>query len=205
MLSKEKEFYSDSVKLIVGIDEAGRGPLAGPVFAAAVVFDPSYQNEDINDSKKLTEKKREQLFLEIKERALAYGIASMSADEIDEHNIYEATKLCMLKALQQIKIPYDLIITDCMPLKTKKPLISMVKGDAQCLNVAAASILAKVSRDHYMEELDKQYPQYGFAKHKGYGTKMHLAAIAQYGPLEHIHRKSFSPIASYFSEQLKLF
>ena len=205
MLSKEKEFYSDSVKLIVGIDEAGRGPLAGPVFAAAVVFDPSYQNEDINDSKKLTEKKREQLFLEIKEHALAYGIASMSADEIDEHNIYEATKLCMLKALQQIKIPYDLIITDCMPLKAKKPLISMVKGDAQCLNVAAASILAKVSRDHYMEELDKQYPQYGFAKHKGYGTKMHLAAIAQYCPLEHIHRKSFSPIASYFSEQLKLF
>ena len=123
MLSKEKEFYSDSVKLIVGIDEAGRGPLAGPVFAAAVVFDPSYQNEDINDSKKLTEKKREQLFLEIKEHALAYGIASMSADEIDEHNIYEATKLCMLKALQQIKIPYDLIITDCMPLKPKKPLI----------------------------------------------------------------------------------
>lgn len=205
MLTKEREFYSDSVKLIVGIDEAGRGPLAGPVFAAAVIFDSSYENEEINDSKKLSEKKREELFIEIKEHALAYGIASVSADEIDELNIYEATKKCMLDALSQIKIPYDMIITDAMKLKTEKPLVAMVKGDAQCLNVAAASILAKVSRDHYMEELDKKYPQYGFAKHKGYGTKVHMEAIKQYGPIEHVHRKSYAPIKSFYSEQIKLF
>ncbi len=205
MLTKEREFYNDSVKLIVGIDEAGRGPLAGPVFAAAVVFDPSYENEGINDSKKLSEKRREELFIEIKEHALAYGIASVSADEIDELNIYEATKKCMLDALSQIKIPYDMIITDAMKLKTEKPLVAMVKGDAQCLNVAAASILAKVSRDRYMEELDKKYPQYGFAKHKGYGTKIHMEAIKQYGPIEHVHRKSYAPIKSFYSEQIKLF
>ena len=205
MLNKEKEFLSENVKYIVGIDEAGRGPLAGPVFAAAVVFDPSYQNEDINDSKKLSEKKREELFIEIKEHALAYGIASISADEIDEINIYEATKKCMLAALSQIKIPYDMIITDAMKLKTEKPLIAMVKGDAQCLNVAAASILAKVSRDHYLEELDKQYPQYGFAKHKGYGTKLHMDALKKYGPIPHIHRKTFGPVAKILNEQLKLF
>ncbi len=205
MLVKEREFYSDSVKLIVGIDEAGRGPLAGPVFAAAVVFSPSYTNEEINDSKKLSEKKREELFLEIKEHALAYGIAKIDADEIDEINIYEATKKCMLEALSKIDVPYDMIITDAMKLKTEKPLIAMVKGDAQCLNIAAASILAKVSRDHYMEELDKKYPQYGFAKHKGYGTKLHMDAIKQYGPIEHVHRKSYAPIKAFYSEQIKLF
>lgn len=205
MLEKEKEFYSPLVHYIVGIDEAGRGPLAGPVFAAAVLFDPSYQNEEINDSKKLTEKKREELFLEIKKNALAYGIASVSADEIDEMNIYEATKKCMLLALSQIEVPYDMIITDAMKLKTEKPLLAMVKGDAQCLNVAAASILAKVSRDHYMEELDKKYPQYGFAKHKGYGTKLHMDALKKYGPIEHIHRKSYAPIKTFYTEQIKLF
>lgn len=205
MLEKEKEFYSENVKYIVGIDEAGRGPLAGPVFAAAVLFDPSYVNEEINDSKKLSEKKREELFLEIKERALAYGIASISADEIDEINIYEATKKCMLAALAKINVPYDMVITDAMKLKIDKPLLAMVKGDAQCLNVAAASILAKVSRDHYMEELDKQYPEYGFAKHKGYGTKLHMDAIKKYGPIEHVHRKSYAPIKQFYVEQIKLF
>lgn len=205
MLIKEREFYSPLVHAIVGIDEAGRGPLAGPVFAAAVLFDPSYQNEEINDSKKLTEKRREELFLEIKKNAIAYGIASVSADEIDEMNIYEATKKCMLAALSKVQVPYDMIITDAMKLKTEKPLLAMVKGDAQCLNVAAASILAKVSRDHYMEELDKKYPQYGFAKHKGYGTKLHMEALKKYGPIEHIHRKSYAPIKAFYTEQIKLF
>ena len=120
MLIKEREFYSPLVHAIVGIDEAGRGPLAGPVFAAAVLFDPSYQNEEINDSKKLTEKRREELFLEIKKNAIAYGIASVSADEIDEMNIYEATKKCMLAALSKVQVPYDMIITDAMKLKTEK-------------------------------------------------------------------------------------
>ncbi len=205
MLEKEKEFYSENVRYIVGIDEAGRGPLAGPVFAAAVLFDPSYTNEEINDSKKLSEKKREELFLEIKEHALAYGIASISADEIDEINIYEATKKCMLTALSKLNVPYDMVITDAMKLKIDKPLLAMVKGDAQCLNVAAASILAKVSRDHYMEELDKRYPEYGFAKHKGYGTKFHMDALKKYGPIEHVHRKSYAPIKQFYVEQIKLF
>lgn len=206
MLNKEKEFLSSSVKLIVGVDEAGRGPLAGPVYAAAAVFDSSFEDELIDDSKKLTEKKREALFSLIKEKALSYGIASVSADEIDKHNIYEATKIAMRRAIEQIGIDYDLIITDAMPLKIEgKNVIAMIKGDAQCMNVAAASILAKVSRDHYMEELDKQYPEYGFAKHKGYGTKAHMEALEKYGPIEHVHRKSFAPIRAYFDKQLKLF
>lgn len=205
MLKKEREFYSDTVKLIVGVDEAGRGPLAGPVYAAAVVFPPSFKNEDINDSKKLSEKKREELFDLIKKEALGYGVASLSAKEIDEYNIYQATKIAMKKAISQIKIPFDLVITDAMPLKLEKPVFPMVKGDAQCLNVAAASILAKVSRDRYMEELDKTYPEYGFAKHKGYGTALHMDAIKKYGPIEGVHRRSFAPIAAYYKEQLKLF
>lgn len=206
MLNKEKEFLSSTVKLIVGVDEAGRGPLAGPVYAAAAVFDSSFEDELIDDSKKLTEKKREALFSLIKEKALSYGIASVSADEIDKHNIYEATKIAMRRAIEQISVNYDLIITDAMPLKIEgKNVIAMIKGDAQCMNVAAASILAKVSRDHYMEELDKQYPEYGFAKHKGYGTKAHMEALEKYGPIEHVHRKSFAPIRDFYDKQLKLF
>ena len=206
MLNKEKEFYSPSCHLIVGVDEAGRGPLAGPVYAAAVLFDPGFENDSINDSKKLSPKKREELFCLIKEKAIAYGIASQTADEVDERNIYEATKICMRKAIEMIKVPYDLLITDAMPLPIMgKMTIAMVKGDAQCLNVAAASILAKVSRDRYMEELDKLYPEYGFARHKGYGTKEHMSAIAKYGPIEHIHRKSFSPVKEYYQSQIKLF
>lgn len=205
MLVKEKEFYSSKVRLIVGVDEAGRGPLAGPVCAAAVVFDPLYQNEEINDSKKLSEKKREELFDVIKENALGYGIALVSADDIDKCNIYEATKIAMKKAISQIKVPYQLVITDAMPLKLDIPVQPIVKGDAQCLNVAAASILAKVTRDRYMKELDQKYPEYGFAKHKGYGTAFHMEAIKKYGPIEGVHRKTFAPISSYFKEQLKLF
>ena len=205
MLNKEKEFYSSSCKLIVGVDEAGRGPLAGPVFAAAVLFAPDFEDNLIDDSKKLTAKKREALFDVIKEKALAYGIASVSADDIDKYNIYEATKICMKKAIEQIGIDYDLIITDAMPLYVKnKKVIAMIKGDAQCLNVAAASILAKVSRDRYMDELEKQYPEYGFAKHKGYGTKAHIDAINKYGPIDHIHRKTFAPIKYLLDDSPKL-
>lgn len=205
MLDKEREYYSNSIKVIVGIDEAGRGPLAGPVVAAACCFPADYTNEEINDSKKLTEAKREALYDEIIKHALGYGIASMDASLIDEINIYEATKKAMLEALSQIKVPYDMIITDAMPLKSDKPLLAMIKGDANCLNVAAASILAKVTRDRYMEELDKKYPEYGFAKHKGYGTKAHMEALEKYGPIEGIHRKSFAPIRNFYQEQLRLF
>ncbi len=205
MLDKEREYYSSSVTLIAGVDEAGRGPLAGPVVAAAVVFPPTYQNEEINDSKKLSEKKREKLFEEIKENAIAYGIASVSAKEIDRANIYEATKIAMKEAIGQLKGQYNLVITDAMKLDLDKPVIALVKGDAKCLNVAAASILAKVTRDRYLKELDEAYPQYGFAKHKGYGTKEHLEALNKYGPIEGIHRKSFKPVMEIIDEQLRLF
>ena len=205
MLNKEAEFYSKTVKLIAGVDEAGRGPLAGPVVAAAVVFPPSYKNEEINDSKQLTAKKREELFEEIKKNAIAYGIASVSAETIDEINIYEATKVAMKEAIKQLNGQYDLVITDAMKLNLDKPVIALIKGDAQCLNVAAASILAKVTRDRYLEELDKKYPQYKFAKHKGYGTKDHLEALKEYGPIEGVHRKSFRPVKEFYIEQMKLF
>ena len=205
MLNKEREYYSKTVKLIAGVDEAGRGPLAGPVVAAAVIFPPSYQNEEINDSKKLTEKKREELYEEIKKNAISYGIAFVSAEEIDKINIYEATKVAMKEALRQLNGKYDLIITDAMKLDMDKPVIALVKGDAKCLNVAAASILAKVTRDRYLKELDEKYPEYKFAKHKGYGTKDHLEALKTYGPIKGVHRKSFRPVREIFLEQMKLF
>ena len=205
MLNKEREYYSESVKLIAGVDEAGRGPLAGPVVAAAVIFPPSYQNEEINDSKKLTEKKRKELYEEIKKNAIAYGVAFVSAEEIDRINIYEATKVAMKEALRQLNGKYDLIITDAMKLDMDKPVIALVKGDAKCLNVAGASILAKVTRDRYLKELDEKYPEYKFAKHKGYGTKDHLEALKTYGPIEGVHRKSFRPVREIFLEQMKLF
>ena len=206
MLDKEREYYSDEVKFIVGVDEAGRGPLAGPVTAAAVVFDPSFSDPRINDSKQLSEKQREELYELIIENALSYGIVSLSAEEIDKKNIYQATRQAMKEAIAKISVPYQLIITDAMKIPDSKiPVVPMVKGDAQCLNVAAASILAKVTRDRYMNELDKKYPGYGFAHHKGYGTKEHLDAIEKLGPIKGIHRYTFGPIKEYFCVQEKLF
>ena len=206
MLDFEDQFYNQEVQAIVGVDEAGRGPLAGPVFAAAVILPPGYHNPGIDDSKKLTAKKRDALFEEIKRDALAYGIASVGANEIDKLNIYEATKVCMKKAIAQLKHPYDMIITDCMPLSGYEvPILPLVKGDAKCENVAAASILAKVSRDRYMEELEKEYPNFKFSVHKGYGTKAHMEELKKFGPIEGIHRRSFRPVAECFQVQLKLF
>ena len=206
MLEEEKKYREEGFSLIVGVDEAGRGPLAGPVCAAACVLPIDFFSDDINDSKQLTEKKREALFPLIKDKALAYGIAYASADEIDELNIYEATKVAMRRAIEQINVHYDLILTDAMPLKGfQVPLVPIIKGDAKAINIAAASILAKVSRDHYMLELDKKYPEYGFVKHKGYGTKAHLEALDKYGPIEGVHRKSFSPVSKFYRSQLHLF
>lgn len=206
MLRKEREFYSASVHHIVGLDEAGRGPLAGPLFAAAVIFDPSFENEEINDSKKLTPKRREELFDIIIHHARAYKIVSASVADIDHYNIFEADKRIMKEALLALRGQYDYIITDDVPLApVDKPLLSLIKADAQCLNVAAASILAKVSRDRYMDELDKRYPGYGFAHHKGYGTKEHLAALEKYGPIEGVHRKTFKPVSDFYLHQNTLF
>ena len=206
MLNLEQEYYSDSVLLIAGCDEAGRGPLAGPVCAAAVVFPKGYVNPDIDDSKKLTAKKRDALYETIIRDALGYGIAMRSADWIDKHNIYEAARDAMKEALAMIQVPYQLVLSDCMPMPGfPVPVVPLVKGDAKCLNIAAASILAKVTRDRYMEELEKKYPNFSFSVHKGYGTKKHLQELREFGPIEGIHRKTFGPVAQFYHEQLTLF
>lgn len=206
MLDYEKSIYEKGYQLIVGTDEAGRGPLVGPVVCAAVIFDKNYQNEDINDSKKLTDKKRRILFEQIKKDALTYAIVSITPEEIDRINIYEASRLGMSKAIRQLKIEPDYILTDCMPLfDFKQPLEALVKGDAKALCIAAASILAKVTRDDYLFELDMKYPEYGFRNNKGYPTKSHLEAIKKYGIVPKIYRLSYRPVKAVLNEQLKLF
>ena len=178
-------------KSICGIDEAGRGPLAGPVYAAAVILPAGLEIPGLNDSKKLTEKKREELFDIITEKAIACSIAFATAKEIDEINILQATFLAMRRAQEGLNIPADYALIDgnrMPPLAIDGETI--IKGDAKSPSVAAASILAKVSRDRYMYELDKQYPQYCFAQHKGYGTKLHYECIEKYGISEH-HRLTF--------------
>ena len=197
MLNFEENYYTDKIKIIVGVDEAGRGPLCGPVVAACCILPKEYKNEHINDSKKLSEKKREIAYKEIIENALDYGIGIVDAKRIDEINIYEATKEAMDIAISKLKISYDLILTDAMKLQNEKvEVIPLIKGDAKCECIAAASIIAKVTRDHILEEYDKKYPQYGFKSHKGYGTKKHIEAIKQYGIIKDFHRESYEPIKS---------
>lgn len=197
MLNFEKNYYTEKVNFIVGVDEAGRGPLCGPVVAACCILPRDYKNEHINDSKKLSEKKREVAYKEIIENALDYGIGIVDAKRIDEINIYEATKEAMHIAISKLKISYDLILTDAMKLQNEKvEVIPLIKGDAKCECIAAASIIAKVTRDHILEEYDKKYPQYGFKSHKGYGTKKHIEAIKQYGIIKDFHRESYEPIKS---------
>lgn len=197
MLNFEENYYTDKIKIIVGVDEAGRGPLCGPVVAACCILPKEYKNEHINDSKKLNEKKREIAYKEIIENALDYGIGIVDAKRIDEINIYEATKEAMHIAISKLKISYDLILTDAMKLQNEKvEVIPLIKGDAKCECIAAASIIAKVTRDHILEEYDEKYPQYGFKSHKGYGTKKHIEAIKQYGIIKDFHRESYEPIKS---------
>ncbi len=187
----ENELYSQGFCLVAGVDEAGRGPLAGPVCAAAVILPQDLIIEEINDSKKLTEKKREKLFDVIISSAIAYSIEFVSPEVIDEINIRQATSLAMHNAVKNLEKAADFVIVDGndnIPFDT--PFKYIVKGDAKSQTIAAASILAKVSRDRLMVELDKEYPEYGFAKHKGYGTKTHCEAIRKFGLLP-IHRKSF--------------
>lgn len=197
MLDLEKEYYSEKVKVIVGVDEAGRGPLCGPVVAAACILPKGYHNEHINDSKKLTEKEREIAYQVIINDALAYGVGIVDAKRIDEINIYQATKEAMSKAINQINISYDLILTDAMKLENQKvEVVPIIKGDAKAESIAAASIIAKVTRDHMLEEMDKKYPQYGFISHKGYGTKKHIEAIKKFGIIKGFHRETYEPIKS---------
>ena len=187
----ERELHAEGIGLICGVDEAGRGPLAGPVCAAAVILPPETELPGLNDSKKLSEKKREQLFPEIQQIALAWSVAFASVEEIEERNILGATMLAMNRAIAGLSLTPDLALIDGNRNKEiEVPSRCVVHGDARCASIAAASILAKVSRDHLMLELAREYPQYGFEKHKGYGTRAHYAALREYGPCP-AHRPSF--------------
>lgn len=189
--SLETELMAEGYAALCGIDEAGRGPLAGPVCAAAVMLPPRLVLPGLNDSKKLSEKRREALYDEITASALHYGIAFATVEEIEEHNILGATFLAMRRAFAQLGVTPDLALVDGnRDPGLDAPTRCVVKGDATCADIAAASILAKVTRDRYMLQMAERYPAYGFEKHKGYGTAAHYAAIREYGPCE-IHRPSF--------------
>ena len=191
MMEYENKAWKNGYKLVAGIDEAGRGPLAGPVVAAACILDPKELILGLDDSKKLTEKKREELFEVIKEKALFYSVVAKGPDVIDDINILEATKQAMRECVSNLEQRPDLLLIDAVKLEgTGIDIEPIIKGDAKSNSIAAASILAKVTRDHMMIEYDKEYPGYGFAKHKGYGTKDHYAAIRELG-MTPIHRRSF--------------
>ena len=202
MLDFEEQFYNEKIKVIVGVDEAGRGPLCGPVVAAACILPRTYINERINDSKKLSEKKRELLYDEIINNALSYGVGIVDSKRIDEINIYEATKEAMHLAISQLKVDYDLILTDAMKLKDEKvDVIDIIKGDAKCQCIAAASIIAKVTRDRILLDMDQKHPEYGFKSHKGYGTKKHVEAIKEHGIIDGFYRETYEPIKSLLLEE----
>ena len=187
----EREAFAGGVKLVCGVDEAGRGPLAGPVCAAAVILPPEVSIPGLNDSKKLTDKKRRELYDIITEQAVSFGIAFASEQEIDEINILQATFLAMQRAMERLDPAPELALIDGNRAKDfGLPVRTIVGGDGLSASIAAASILAKVTRDRLMEEYDGQYPQYGFAVHKGYGTKRHYAALREFGPCP-IHRQTF--------------
>ena len=187
----ERECFEKGYSCVCGVDEAGRGPLAGPVCAAAVILPPNIDIPGLNDSKKLTDKKRRELFPIIKETAVAYGIAFASHAEIDEINILQATYLAMERAISQLQVRPELALIDGNRAKDfGLPVQTVIHGDSLSASIAAASILAKVTRDDYMEEMAKEYPQYGFEIHKAYGTKAHYAALTEFGPSP-IHRMSF--------------
>lgn len=186
---------AQSADLIAGVDEAGRGPLAGPVVAAAVILDPDNPIEGLRDSKKLSEEVRERLALEIKEKALCWSVAHATVEEIDEINILQATMLAMKRAIEGLRIKPGLVLVDGNRLPpVKLPMDAIVKGDDLVPAISAASIIAKTTRDGWLREIDKTYPEYGFAKHKGYGVKAHIAAIEKYGVLP-VHRKTFAPVS----------
>ena len=190
--SMEKELYNKGFEYICGIDEAGRGPLAGPVVVAGVIMPKDSMIEGVNDSKKVSEKKREKLYDVILEEAISYSVAIIGQDVIDEINILNATKQGVTTVVEELDVKPDLILVDALThINTKGiPYDSIIKGDAKCYNIAAASIIAKVTRDRIMRQWDEIYPQYGFINHKGYGTAKHIAALKEYGPCP-IHRRTF--------------
>ena len=187
----ENELHEKGYAVVCGVDEAGRGPLCGPVVAAACILSPDVEIPGLNDSKKLSEKKREQLFPIIMEKAIAYGIGMASPEEIDRLNILNADMLAMRRAIEALSVPADIAVVDGNVARDLPiPAVTVVKGDAKSLSISAASILAKVTRDHICMEDDKKYPEYAIAKHKGYPTKEHMDLVREHGPSP-IHRKSF--------------
>ena len=198
----ENELYDKGLKYIGGVDEVGRGPLIGSVVAACVVLPKGFVLEGLNDSKKLSEKKREQFYDIIKDKAISIGIGIVDEKVIDEINIYEATKLAMKEAIKNTNIKLEHVLIDAMPLDIDVDTTSIIKGDAKSISIAAASVIAKVTRDRMMYDLDKKYPMYGFANNKGYGTKKHIEAIKEFGITKY-HRLSFKPVSDYKDKIVK--
>ena len=200
MLKCEKELYEQGITLIAGTDEVGRGPLVGPVVAAAVILPVGYNLEGLDDSKKLTEKKREKYFDIIMKDAVSVGLGIVDAKTIDEINILEASRLAMKLAVDNLCVKPEHILSDAMKLTNLDiPYTDIIHGDALSLSIAAASVIAKVTRDRMMVDLDKEYPEYGFAKHKGYPTKLHLENIKKYGILDN-YRLSYKPVMAVLEE-----
>ena len=195
MLAYEKECYARGMELIAGVDEVGRGPLAGPVVAAAVILPKACKIPGLNDSKKIPKSKHKEIYEAVLQNAIAIGIGVKDNQVIDQVNIYEATKLAMMEAIGQLDPQPQHLLIDAMRLDLPIPQTSIIKGDANSLSIAAASIVAKVTRDQMMEEFDKEYPGYDFAKNAGYGTAKHLAGLVQLG-VTPIHRRSFEPVKS---------
>lgn len=202
-LKYEQMAYAQGKHHIIGLDEAGRGPMAGPLVVGAVIFPQGYYDERINDSKKLTEKKREELYQTIIDHALAYQIEIIDVEEVDRLNVYRASQKGMLDAIRHISIQPDYALSDAMPLGESIAHQAIIKGDSLSISIAAASILAKVTRDRIMKEYDRMYPNYGFAQHKGYPTKQHKEALKKYG-VTPIHRRSFQPVIDVLNQQMSL-
>lgn len=197
MTSFEEDLRQQGFQFIAGIDEAGRGPLAGPVVAAAVILPKDFYLPGIDDSKKLTEQKREDYYERIKMEAISVGVGIIDAAEIDRINILEAAKKAMLEAVTQLAPKPDYLLVDAVKLETPYPSDSLIKGDARSITIASASIIAKVTRDRMMKEISRKYPDYGFSSNMGYGTAAHLEAIKRYGVTPY-HRKTFAPVKDYF-------
>ncbi len=199
----EKECYQKNYTLIGGVDEVGRGPLVGPVVAACCVLPKDFYLEGLTDPKKLSEKKRNLFFEYTKKYAIAYGIGVVSPERIDEINIYNASKEAMIKAIKEVQkqIPLEIVLVDAMPLDLDIPSISIIHGDALSISIAAASVLAKVTRDQMMYELDEKYPMYGFGNHKGYPTKKHIEALEKYGLIDG-YRKTYGPVKKIMEEKI---
>ena len=195
----ERELIDKGITLIGGVDEVGRGPLVGPVVAACVILPLDFSLDGLTDSKKLSEKKRDFFFEEIKKQAIAIGIGIKDENVIDEVNIYEATKLAMIDAINNCKVKPEHVLIDAMPLDLDIPTTSIIKGDLKSITISAASVIAKVTRDRMMYELDEKFPMYEFKKNKGYPTKAHMEAIKKYGIIKE-HRKTFGPVRDYILE-----